>query len=69
MADRTRPGVGWELEQRPDGTYDVRHDGRAAAYDRADLHEALAWVRGSRAYRPGEPVTHIDGTGYREAVR
>jgi hypothetical protein len=66
---RVRPGVGWELEQQPNGTYDVRHAGRAAVRDRDGLAEAIAYVLRSRDYRPEEPVVHVDLTGYREVLR
>jgi hypothetical protein len=65
---RVRPGVGWELEQQPDGTYDVRHAGRAAVRDRDGLAEAIAYVLRSRDYQPDEPVVHVDLTGYREVL-
>lgn len=66
---RVRAGQGWELTQQPNGTYDVRHDGRASVYDRDGLSEAIAYVLRSRDYRPGEPVVHVDLTGYREVLR
>lgn len=68
-SSRVRPGEGWELAQQPGGTYDIRHDGRAAVYDREGLAEAIAYVLKSRDYEPGEPLVHIDPTGYREVLR
>ena len=53
----------WEVEQNADGTFDVRKDGRAVAYDLDDWEIPAVLRRGEAT---GYTMIHLDG--YRERV-
>lgn len=56
---------GWELHEQPDGTYDVKLDGRPVQRDCEDLDDAVQSVRTSRDYERGAPVALVELDGYR----
>ena len=58
---------GWEVEANPDGTFDVRLDGRSVAYD-VDDYEIPGVMRRWKAGR-GTEYTLIEQDGYRSRQR
>lgn len=62
---RGRRGAGWALHVQPDGTVDVRLDGRVVQHDCEDLDDAVQLVRSHRNFRAGERrITVVDHDGY-----
>lgn len=57
---------GWEIEELPNGTYDIRHDGKAVEYDR-DYQECIEIIR--RAEGRGAEFVQIEVDGYRQTRR
>lgn len=62
----------FEIEATPQGRLDVKFEGRAVAYDRDDMAEALAAVRRhvTTGRAPSDSVvTFVHADGYRERIR
>lgn len=51
------------------GNFDIKHNGRAFAYDIDTVEDAIKRIKRSRQWRARDKIVHVEPDGYQKTLR